>query len=282
MNPELINQVFQELGIENPAELLNNKETQADDVVSRIRECQRVFFQGQTEFVDQFKEVGRQAVLQDIYEKTAREFQLPSDMVVNKPIEDVLKLGISRIRENMSASEKKAEEMITSANRKAYDLENTTIPQIQQKYEKQISEIHTTHKIQSLIQDCIGELTHPMEVVYPFVVSQLMNKTKYSVSIQDNQIQILDSSNNVIRNKTKTEILTAKDVVKKILDEGKFLKTTPEQKREIMYQQPAQPLQTQQGNQFQQNQQLPQQFSFLPDALAKGLQPVERLKSLGR
>lgn len=283
MNQDLINQIFTELGIQNSQELLSTKDTKAEDIISKIREGQRVYLQSQDEFVNQFKEVGRQNILQEIYEKTAHEFQLSADLVNNKPIEDVLKLGVSKIRDNMSASEKKAEEMITSANRKAYDLEHVSIPQIKQQYERQISEIHMNNKLRELVQSCQSDITHPIEVVLPYVASKLAEKSSYNISMADNSLIINDGSNNVIRNKTKTEILTPRDVIRKILEDGKFLKVTPSQQTQNtpMYQ----TQQTQQTQQrFQQNQ--PQQNdslgTLIPEALLQAEQNLTKLRTLTR
>lgn len=278
MNQELINQIFSELGIENASGLLSEKDAQADTIISQIREGQRIYLQSQNEFVDQFKELGRQAVLQEIYEKTAREFQLSPDLITNKPVEDVLKLGISKIRDNMSASEKKAEEMITSANKKAFELENVSIPQIKQQYEKQISDIVMNHKIREIVQSCTGDITHSIDVVLPYVTSKLNDKTAYNVSLVDNNLQINDRENNVFRNKTKTEIMTSRDVIRKILEDGNFIKLNQNQNQ--TQNQTMQQKQVQQQKTFmQQPQQQAQQMHFLPDAIMSAEQNLAKLRN---
>lgn len=276
MNQDLVNQIFSELGIDNASDLLNSKDTQVENVVTQIREGQRIYLQSQGEFVDQFKEMGRQTILQEIYEKTAREFQLSPDLITNKPLEDVLKLGISKIRDNMSASEKKAEEMITSANKKAFDLENVSIPQIKQQYEKQISDIVMNHKIREIVQSCTGDITHSIDVVLPYVTSKLNDKTAYNVSLVDNNLQINDRENNVFRNKTKTEIMNSRDVIRKILEDGNFIKLNQNQNQNQTMQQK----QVQQQKTFmQQPQQQGQQMHFLPDAIMSAEQNLAKLRN---
>lgn len=276
MNQDLVNQIFSELGIDNASDLLNSKDTQVENVVTQIREGQRIYLQSQGDFVEQFKEMGRQTVLQEIYEKTAREFQLSPDLITNKPLEDVLKLGISKIRDNMSASEKKAEEMITSANKKAFDLENVSIPQIKQQYEKQISDIVMNHKIREIVQSCTGDITHPIDVVLPYVTSKLNDKTAYNVSLVDNSLQINDRENNVFRNKTKTEIMNSRDVIRKILEDGNFIKLNQNQNQNQTMQQK----QVQQQKTFmQQPQQQGQQMHFLPDAIMSAEQNLAKLRN---
>lgn len=276
MNQDLVNQIFSELGIDNASDLLNSKDTQVENVVTQIREGQRIYLQSQGDFVEQFKEMGRQTILQEIYEKTAREFQLSPDLITNKPLEDVLKLGISKIRDNMSASEKKAEEMITSANKKAFDLENVSIPQIKQQYEKQISDIVMNHKIREIVQSCTGDITHSIDVVLPYVTSKLNDKNAYNVSLVDNNLQINDRENNVFRNKTKTEIMNSRDVIRKILEDGNFIKLNQNQNQNQTMQQK----QVQQQKTFmQQPQQQGQQMHFLPDAIMSAEQNLAKLRN---
>lgn len=278
MNQDLVNQIFSELGIDNASDLLNSKDTQAENVVNQIREGQRIYLQSQGDFVERFKEMGRQTILQEIYEKTAREFQLSPDLITNKPLEDVLKLGISKIRDNMSASEKKAEEMITSANKKAFDLENVSIPQIKQQYEKQISDIVMNHKIREIVQSCTGDITHSIDVVLPYVTSKLNDKTAYNVSLVDNNLQINDRENNVFRNKTKTEIMTPRDVIRKILEDGNFIKLNQNQTQN--QNQTMQQKQVQQQKTFmQQPPQQGQQMQFLPDAIMSAEQNLAKLRN---
>lgn len=278
MNIEAISQIMHELGIQDATDVLSKKEVNTEEVVSRIREGQRVYLQSHPEFIQQFEEMGRQNVLQEFYKKSSDEFQLNPDLVTNKPIEDILKLGVSKIRENMSAGEKKAEEMITTANRKAYDLENTTIPQIRQQYERQISEIHMNSRIRELVQSCQNDMTHPIDVVLPFILSRLSDKSQYSVNLTDVGISINDGSNNVIRNKTKTEILTPKDVIRKVLEEGKFLKTTPNPPNQM--QQQTQQQQAQQRTILQQQVQQQQDYSpnFIPEAIQQAEQNLAKLR----
>ena len=258
--------------------MLNSKDTQAENVVNQIREGQRIYLQSQGDFVERFKEMGRQTILQEIYEKTAREFQLSPDLITNKPLEDVLKLGISKIRDNMSASEKKAEELITSANKKAFDLENVLIPQIKQQYEKQISDIVMNHKIREIVQSCTGDITHSIDVVLPYVTSKLNDKTAYNVSLVDNNLQINDRENNVFRNKTKTEIMTSRDVIRKILEDGNFIKLNQNQTQN--QNQTMQQKQVQQQKTFmQQPPQQGQQMQFLPDAIMSAEQNLAKLRN---
>lgn len=44
MNQDLIDQIFTELGIQNPQELLSSKDIKAEDIISKIREGQRFIF----------------------------------------------------------------------------------------------------------------------------------------------------------------------------------------------------------------------------------------------
>jgi len=123
---------------------------------------------------------------------------------------------------------------------------------------------------------CTGDITHSIDVVLPYVTSKLNDKNAYNVSLVDNSLQINDRENNVFRNKTKTEIMTPRDVIRKILEDGNFIKLNQNQNQNQTMQQK----QVQQQKTFmQQPPQQGQQMHFLPDAIMSAEQNLAKLRN---